>query len=103
MCIRLNAPTKIYFKNVLDDIANRFLFFIATFFLSKKSSQSRKLSGQDGQPHLLAIKTPVLIPYPRTRPGPASRILGIIPPRLEQMKFCLNRKFRNEAGTNNRN
>ena len=53
----------------------------------KKSSQSRKISGQDGLPHNLAIKTPVLIPYPRTRPVPASRSFGIIPPHLDHIEF----------------
>jgi hypothetical protein len=78
---------KINIKDVLRALGDRSFIFTATFFLSKKSSQSRKLSGQDGQPHNLAIKTPVLIPYPRTRPVPASRSFGIIPPHLEQMKF----------------
>lgn len=64
-------------------------FFIATFLLDKKSSQFRKLSGQDGLPHNQAIKTRVLIPYPHTRPEPASRSFGIIPPHLKPIRFCI--------------
>jgi hypothetical protein len=79
----MNIRNKILDKYFLGASGNRSIDFTATFFLSKKSSQK----SQDGQPHNLAIKTPVLIPYPRTRPAPASRSFGIIPPHLEHMKF----------------
>ena len=64
-------------------------FLQLLFFLAKKVANPESF-GQDGQPHNLAIKTPVLIPYPHTRPGPASRSFGIIPPRLEQTRFSFN-------------
>jgi hypothetical protein len=45
MCIRMNAVTKINFKDVLKAKGNRSLIFTATFFLGKKSSQK----SQDGR------------------------------------------------------
>ncbi len=38
MSIRINARTKINFKDVLRATGNRFHIFTATFFLDKKSS-----------------------------------------------------------------
>jgi hypothetical protein len=45
MVIQFNAPTKINFKDVLDDKKYPFLILTATFFLGKKSSQK----SQDGR------------------------------------------------------
>jgi len=79
MSIRINARTKINFKDVRAT-GNRILIFTATFFLDKKS--------QDGLLHNLAIKTPVLIPYPRARTVPASAAdRRCSPPRTNEVHF----------------
>jgi hypothetical protein len=83
----MNARTKIIFKDVLWAKVNRVAIFVATFFLGKKSSQK----SQDGLPHFLAIKTHVLIPYPRTRPLPARS--AVIPPHLEHIIFSFRLKI----------
>ena len=64
--------------------------FLQLLFLVKKSSQSRWLFGQDGQPPDLAIKTPVLIPHQRARPVPAR--YAVIPPHFEHMEFSFRWK-----------